>query len=133
MCCKVVLITGASSSIGKACAELRTAEGHIVYGTSRRPSVTPTKCRMLGMDVTRDDSVQRAVATVLTEVGNIDAVVNNAGYALAGSIERTPPSRRRSSNSTPTSWAPCASARPCSRPCVHWPRDSSLTSASKPP
>jgi NAD(P)-dependent dehydrogenase (short-subunit alcohol dehydrogenase family) len=87
--CKVVLITGASSGIGKACAELLTAEDHIVYGTSRRPSAVPTEYRMLEMDVTQDGSVQRAVERVLAESGNIDVVVNNAGYALAGSIEDT--------------------------------------------
>ncbi|HEX8705246.1 MAG TPA: SDR family oxidoreductase, partial [Myxococcaceae bacterium] len=86
---KVVLITGASSGIGKACAELLTAEGHTVYGTSRRPSATPPGYRMLEMDVTRDDSVQSAVKAILAESGNIDVVVNNAGYALAGSIEDT--------------------------------------------
>jgi len=86
---KVVLVTGASSGIGKACAELLSAEDHIVYGTSRRPSTASTGYRMLEMDVTREDSVQRAVETVLAESGNIDVVVNNAGYALAGSIEDT--------------------------------------------
>lgn len=86
---KVVLITGASSGIGRACAERLSARGHTVYGTSRKPSSGPTGYRMLELDVTQDDSVQKAVATVLEEQGHLDAVVNNAGYALAGPVEET--------------------------------------------
>ncbi|WP_199243008.1 SDR family oxidoreductase [Vitiosangium sp. GDMCC 1.1324] len=86
---KVVLVTGASSGIGRACAELLSSQGHTVYGTSRKPSPPSAGHRMLEMDVTRDDSVLRAVATVLEEQGHIDVVVNNAGYALAGPIEET--------------------------------------------
>ncbi|QDE95077.1 SDR family oxidoreductase [Myxococcus xanthus] len=86
----VVLITGASSGIGKACAELLSARGHIVYGTSRRPvEAAPPGYRMLELDVTQDDSVQRAVETVLSREGRIDVVVNNAGHALAGAAEDT--------------------------------------------
>ncbi|MBZ4418734.1 SDR family oxidoreductase [Myxococcus sp. RHSTA-1-4] len=85
---RVVLITGASSGIGRACAELLSARGHIVYGTSRQPGAeAPPGWRLLEMDVTRDDSVQRAVDVVLAREGRIDVVVNNAGYALAGALE----------------------------------------------
>ncbi|NMO17699.1 SDR family oxidoreductase [Pyxidicoccus fallax] len=85
---RVVLITGASSGIGRACAELLSARGHIVYGTSRRPGAVEARgWRLVEMDVTRDDSVQRAVDEVLTREGRIDVVVNNAGYALAGALE----------------------------------------------
>lgn len=86
---RVILITGASSGIGQACAELLSARGHTVYGTRRRPSSAPAGYRMLEMDVTRDDSVQRAVEAVLAEAGHIDVVVNNAGQALAGAVEDT--------------------------------------------
>jgi NAD(P)-dependent dehydrogenase (short-subunit alcohol dehydrogenase family) len=86
---KVVLITGASSGIGQTCAELLSARGHTVYGTSRQPGATPAGFRMLEMDVTREESVRRAVATLLEQAGRIDVVVNNAGIALAGAIEDT--------------------------------------------
>ena len=85
---KVVLITGASSGIGQACVRLLSAKGHTVYGTSRKPGAVP-ECRMLELDVTRDESVRRAVDTVLAESGRIDVVVNNAGFAMAGAVEDT--------------------------------------------
>ncbi|WP_164008801.1 SDR family oxidoreductase [Pyxidicoccus trucidator] len=85
---RVVLITGASSGIGRACAELLSARGHTVYATSRQPGAdAPTAWKWLELDVTRDDSVQRAVDAVLAAEGRIDVVVNNAGYALAGALE----------------------------------------------
>jgi NAD(P)-dependent dehydrogenase (short-subunit alcohol dehydrogenase family) len=86
---KVILVTGASSGIGLACARLLSERGHKVYGTSRKPSQTSQGFRMLALDVTRDESVQAAVSTVLAEQGRLDVVVNNAGYALAGPIEET--------------------------------------------
>ncbi|MCP3136069.1 SDR family oxidoreductase [Pyxidicoccus xibeiensis] len=85
---RVVLITGASSGIGKACAELLVARGHVVYGTSRQPPAVEARgFHVLEMDVTRDDSVQGAVDAVLSREGHLDVVVNNAGYALAGALE----------------------------------------------
>ncbi|AGC42100.1 3-oxoacyl-ACP reductase [Myxococcus stipitatus DSM 14675] len=87
---KVVLVTGASSGIGEACAELLSVRGHIVYGTSRQLQVKPSVgYRMLELDVTRDESVRAAVRTVLEREGRIDVVVNNAGHALAGAVEDT--------------------------------------------
>ena len=94
MTSKVVLITGASSGFGKACAEHLAGLGHRVYGTSRRARVedgetVPGRVRMLPMDVREDDSVEHAVACVRTDAGRLDVLVNNAGLALAGAVEDT--------------------------------------------
>jgi NAD(P)-dependent dehydrogenase (short-subunit alcohol dehydrogenase family) len=90
---RVVLVTGASSGIGLACATHLAERGFRVYGTSRRvashrgPAAgNPT---MLTADVTDGDSVERAVRTVLDREGRLDIVVNNAGMGLAGPVENT--------------------------------------------
>jgi NAD(P)-dependent dehydrogenase (short-subunit alcohol dehydrogenase family) len=83
---RVVLITGASSGIGASCATLLAARGCKVYGASRR-AIAIDGVSPLHMDVTDDDSVLRAVATVLEREGRIDVVVNNAGIAIAGAVE----------------------------------------------
>lgn len=112
----VVLITGASSGIGKACAEACAAAGMKVYGTSRRAAkaaraaapddATPSAAlasdvaatgaaaqragyRMIAMDVTDEASVRDAVAYVLAAEARLDAVVNNAGFGIAGAVEDT--------------------------------------------
>jgi NAD(P)-dependent dehydrogenase (short-subunit alcohol dehydrogenase family) len=81
---RIVLITGASSGIGKACSNHLSQKGYRVYGTSRRAGV-----QRLSMDVTREDSVARGVRDVLEQEGRIDAVVNNAGFSLVGAVEDT--------------------------------------------
>lgn len=89
---RVVLVTGASSGIGLACAERLLRDGHRVYGASRsiRSAELPAACRgleRLPMDVTDEDSVRRGVAAVAASSGRIDVVVNAAGYGLAGAAE----------------------------------------------
>lgn len=94
----VVLVTGASSGIGKACAETLFARGCRVYGTSRHapravveapgPDLAPL-LRMIPLDVTSDASVDAAVGVVLACEGRLDAVVNCAGYGIAGAAEST--------------------------------------------
>jgi NAD(P)-dependent dehydrogenase (short-subunit alcohol dehydrogenase family) len=63
------------------------AEGHTVYGTSRRLTRDGAHHKMLEMDVTQDVSVQSAVDAVLAAEGRIDVVVNNAGFVMAGAVE----------------------------------------------
>lgn len=86
---KVVLITGAASGIGKACAEHLARHGHRVFGGDRNPATDATPVTPLLMDINDDDSVVAAVAEVLSVAGRLDVVVNNAGFGIAGSIEDT--------------------------------------------
>ena len=86
---QVVLVTGASSGIGKACAEHLAGLGHKVYGTSRQATGKQGGVEMISMDVTKDGSVIDGVGRVLKAEGRIDALVNNAGYGIAGAVEET--------------------------------------------
>jgi len=83
---KVVLVTGASSGIGAACASHLTRSNYKVYGASRR-GTTAEGAIPIVMDVSDDSSVQSAVSLILKQEGRIDAVVNNAGIAIAGALE----------------------------------------------
>jgi NAD(P)-dependent dehydrogenase (short-subunit alcohol dehydrogenase family) len=88
----VVLITGASSGIGKAAANLFAARGWRVAATMRNPSDgaelgQQEGVKVLPLDVTDTDSVEAAVAAVLEHFGRIDVLVNNAGYGLFGPFE----------------------------------------------
>lgn len=85
-----VLITGASSGIGAAVAQLLHSNGFTVFGTTR--SANPAKTngfRMLRLEVDSEDSVRACVQEVLSHSGRLDAVVNNAGFALIGAAEET--------------------------------------------
>jgi len=87
---RVVLITGASAGIGKACAERLARNGWRVFGAQRRTATSDAAgIEMIAMDVTDDATVAHAVAAVHQRAGRIDAVINNAGYALMGAVEDT--------------------------------------------
>jgi NAD(P)-dependent dehydrogenase (short-subunit alcohol dehydrogenase family) len=86
---KVVLITGASSGLGRACAAHLVARGFTVFGTSRQPAEMPAGVQPIALDVTNDVSVEQAVTAVLKKAPCIDVLVNNAGMGIAGSIEET--------------------------------------------
>lgn len=89
---KVVLITGASSGIGKETAKLFQTKNWRVVATMRDPSahadlqkIADIEC--FSLDVTDEVSIKAAVDGTLERFGRIDAVVNNAGYWLFGTFE----------------------------------------------
>lgn len=90
---KVILITGASSGIGKESANKLIAEGHIVYVAARRldkmKDLEKVGATAIQMDITKDDDIKKTVKLVLSEQGKIDVLLNNAGYAIYGSMEDT--------------------------------------------
>lgn len=91
---KVVLITGASSGIGRACAVLFAYKGWRVYAAARRTEklneLIIRGVRPLYLDVTDEKSCEACVGEVVAREGHIDALVNAAGYGAYGPIETVP-------------------------------------------
>ena len=91
---KTIVITGASSGIGKATSVYFAQQGWNVAATMRSidkvsdfaayPSIVPFK-----LDVTNVESIKNAVSQILQKFSDIDVLYNNAGYALAGAFEAT--------------------------------------------
>lgn len=87
----VVLVTGASSGIGRATAEAFSAKGCRVFGTVRdlkRAAPLPG-VEQITMDVGDIASVGRAIDHVVGQASRIDVLVNNAGISLMGAVEET--------------------------------------------
>lgn len=81
---RIALVTGASSGIGKATAQRLAAAGYKVYGTSRRGDQAGDQSfAMLPLNVTSDESVEAVVSEVMLREGQIDLLVNNAGFGVA--------------------------------------------------
>jgi len=99
---QVVIITGASSGFGRVTAETLAHHGHTVYATlrdmtgknqaatrelHRAAEADRTGLRVIELDVTNTDSVERAIQTVVRETGRLDVLINNAGAACVGITE----------------------------------------------
>lgn len=88
-----ILVTGCSSGIGAATADLLVKAGHTVYATARRPEslseLEAAGARVLALDVTSQESMTAAVKAVEAEHGRVGVLVNNAGYGEYGTIEET--------------------------------------------
>ena len=94
---KVAVLTGASSGLGADAALAYAEAGADVALLARRVEKlnevkaglekTGRKILAVGCDVTKEDSVQAAVGTVLKEFGHIDILLNNAGIAVRGGVD----------------------------------------------
>lgn len=93
---KYVLITGASSGLGKETAQKLAKEGYKIFAGVRKqddkesleelnPNITA-----VFLDVTSDESVNKAFETISALTDKLYALVNNAGIALAGPVEYIP-------------------------------------------
>lgn len=88
---KIILITGASSGIGKSVAEFLSDKKFTVYGTSRNPKkIESYNYSLIRLDVTKPASIASAVDEIIEKEGKIDVLINNAGMGITGSIEDTP-------------------------------------------
>jgi len=89
---KTIFITGSSTGIGRATVELFSQKGWNVAATMRTPEKEQALSELPGvklyrMDVTDTQSVEAARDKAIQDFGQIDVVVNNAGYAVSGYFE----------------------------------------------
>lgn len=88
---KVVLITGASSGLGKATASYLLAKNYRVFGTSRDPQKYNSNINfeLLPFDLNQPKTAKQLVDQVIRKTGRIDVLINNAGAGITGPIEET--------------------------------------------
>jgi short-subunit dehydrogenase len=91
---KTVLITGASSGIGKEAAKYFAANNWNVIATMRNPEKetelsSNENILITRLDVQDQDSISTAIETGITKFGKIDTLINNAGYGQFGIFEAT--------------------------------------------
>jgi NAD(P)-dependent dehydrogenase (short-subunit alcohol dehydrogenase family) len=104
---KTWFITGASSGFGRAFAEHALTRGHNVVATARRiealkeiEAKAPKRVLALALDVTRPEAAQAAVNAAIARFGQIDVLINNAGYGVVGAFEETSDSELRAQMET---------------------------------
>lgn len=88
---RIALVSGASSGIGKATADLLACNGFRVFGTSRYPDKCPPSSgvEILQLDITDPSSIKQCVDGLLKRAKRVDVLINNAGKALIGALEET--------------------------------------------
>ena len=88
-----ILVTGASSGMGKETAKRLLQDGHTVYVAARRLEQMQDLQAMgaiaLKMDITQEDDIVAAVQTITAGHGGVDVLINNAGFGMYGSVEET--------------------------------------------
>jgi len=94
---KIILITGCSSGFGMLASARLAAGGHTVYATMRNLKKQDTlklelkqrdtKCQILHLDVTDDNSISKVINTIEKQDSRLDVLINNAGYGIGGFFE----------------------------------------------
>ncbi len=103
---QVILITGASSGFGELAAKALAQAGHIVYASMRETAgrnavkvseladfaeANKVELRALELDVSSQDSADKAIGTIVLEQGRLDVVIHNAGHLTFGPLEAYTP------------------------------------------
>ncbi len=93
----VAVVTGSSGGIGLATSLVLARNGYLTYATMRNlakrdsmQSVADKQhlpIRVVQLDVTDENSIKKAMQSIVSEAGRIDLLVNNAGYGLTGAFE----------------------------------------------
>ena len=87
---RTILITGCSSGIGAAMARALNDRGHRVYATARRPEslakLAAGGISTLQLDVNDDASIAAAFDAVAAQAGQLDMLINNAGFSQVGAV-----------------------------------------------
>jgi short-subunit dehydrogenase len=93
---KVWFITGISSGLGKAIADIVIENGDFVIGTFRSQEqadnfnhLNQEKAFALILDITKSSEIDKAIQIIKNKFDKIDVLVNNAGFGFAGAIEET--------------------------------------------
>ncbi|MCY7352787.1 MAG: SDR family oxidoreductase [Cytophagaceae bacterium] len=89
---KTILITGASSGIGKTAAQYFAQNGWNVAATMRRPEQEQDlgklpNVKLFRLDVLDSATIRQAIHDTIAAFGGLDVVVNNAGYGAVGIFE----------------------------------------------
>lgn len=91
---KVWFITGSNSGFGRSLVEAALAKGDNVVATTRHPEEIqdlekqyPDTVKAVRLDVTKSEEIKAAIDTALQSFGQIDLLVNNAGFGTLGAVE----------------------------------------------
>ena len=91
---KTVLVTGASSGIGKATAIYLAEKGYNVYGAARRTeklkALVQYGIKPIILDISNEECIVGCVDRIIKEAGRLDILINNAGTGYYGSLEDMP-------------------------------------------
>lgn len=91
---KVALVTGASSGIGKATAELLAKNGYYVFAIARRTqrleAIRSVNIEPITLDVTNAEALKETISYIINVKHRIDVLINNAGFGQLGVIEHVP-------------------------------------------
>lgn len=96
---QTVLVTGASSGMGKDFALRLLKEGYTVIAAARSldkmADLAEAGARVIKMDISKDTDIVTAVERIMSETGGVDVLINNAGFAQYGPVEETPVDKAR--------------------------------------
>lgn len=83
---KVIVITGATTGIGRTVAQMFADKGHKVFSLSRK-KVEDKKIRFIECDITNSEQVEFAFQQIFAMENQIDVLINNSGFGISGPIE----------------------------------------------